>query len=118
MSPVKEHRYPDSSVFYRTLTRSLPLIVRGEGCWLVDERGTRYLDACGGAFAANLGHGLREIADAIGAQAAKIAYVNGTAFTSEPAEELAAELASLCPRGLDKAYFLSSGSEAVEAALK
>lgn len=118
MRNVKTYQYPDSPVFYRTLTKALPKIVRGQGCWLEDESGKRYLDACGGAFAANLGHGVAEIAQAIGEQAAKIAYVNGTAFTSEPAEELAAELSSLAPQGLDKAYFLSSGSEAVEAALK
>ncbi|MDQ2932064.1 MAG: aspartate aminotransferase family protein [Gemmatimonadota bacterium] len=92
--------------------------MRGEGCYLWDEHGRRYLDGCGGAFVANLGHGVREIADAIGAQAAKIAYVNGTAFTSEPAEALARELAALAPGDLDHIYFLSSGSEAVEAALK
>ncbi|MDQ2932521.1 MAG: aminotransferase class III-fold pyridoxal phosphate-dependent enzyme, partial [Gemmatimonadota bacterium] len=69
--------------------------MRGEGCYLWDEHGRRYLDGCGGAFVANVGHGVREIADAIGTQAAKIAYVNGTAFTSEPAESLARELAAL-----------------------
>ncbi|MBI4425482.1 MAG: aspartate aminotransferase family protein [Elusimicrobia bacterium] len=111
-------RYPDSPVFYRKLTRSFPTIVRGEGCWLVDDTGKRYLDASGGAFVANVGHGVQELADAIGAQAARVAYVNGTAFTTPAAEELAAELVKLGPRGLDKYYFLGSGSEAVEAALK
>jgi adenosylmethionine-8-amino-7-oxononanoate aminotransferase len=112
------HRYPDSAVFYRQLDREMPLITRGEGCWLIDAQGKRYLDACGGAFAANLGHGNADIAAAAAEQLSKIAYVNGTAFTSEPVEALAAELARLSPAGLDKAYFLSSGSEAVEAALK
>ena len=112
-------RYPDSHVFYRDLTRSFPRIVRGEGCYLFDDQGKRYLDACGGAYVANLGHGLTEIAQAIGAQAARVAYVNGTAFTSGPVEELAAEIVSLLPPGQEgKVYFLSSGSEAVEAALK
>jgi len=92
--------------------------VRGEGCWLYDDAGAKYLDACGGAFVANLGHGVREIADAIAEQARRVAYVNGTVFTTEPVEELAAELAALCPGDLDKIYFLGSGSEAVEAALK
>jgi len=92
--------------------------VRGEGCWLVDETGKRYLDASGGAMVANVGHGVTEIADALSAQARKVAYVNGTAFTTEPAEALASELAALCPGDLDKIYFLTSGSEAVEAALK
>jgi hypothetical protein len=112
------HAYPDSHVFYRKLTRAFPLITRGEGCWLIDEQGKRYLDGSGGAFVANLGHGLREIGDAMAAQAGRIAYLNGTAFTSEPVEALADVLADLFPAPLDKFYFLGSGSEAVEAALK
>lgn len=111
-------RYPETGVLYRALDREFPLIVRGEGCWLIDDTGRRYLDACGGAYVANLGHGVSEIADAVAAQMRRVAYVNGTAFTNEPAEELAAELRTLSPKGLDYAYFLSSGSEAVEAALK
>lgn len=112
------HRYPETGVFYRTLDRDLPLIVRGEGCWLIDAQGRRYLDACGGAYVANLGHGVSEVADAVAEQIRRVAYVNGTAFTNEPVEALAAELRTLNPKGLDFAYFLSSGSEAVEAALK
>ena len=111
------HRYPDSPVFYRDLTRELPLIVRGNGCWLEDEHGKRYLDAVSGAFAANLGHGIEAIGDAMARQAGRVAYVNGTAFTNEAVEELAARLVSMTP-GFDHAYILGSGSEAVEAALK
>jgi len=118
MSAPVERRYPDSPVFYRSLRRPLPCIVRGEGCYLYDETGKRYLDASGGAFVSNVGHGVEELSRALFEQGAKVAYVNGTAFTSPPAEELAAELATLSPSGMDKAYFLSSGSEAVEAALK
>jgi adenosylmethionine-8-amino-7-oxononanoate aminotransferase len=112
------YQYPDSHVFYRKLTRRFPLITDGEGCWLVDAEGNRYLDGSGGAFVANLGHGIREIGQAMADQAGKIAYLNGTAFTNEPVEALADELATLLPAGLDKFYFLGSGSEAVEAALK
>jgi adenosylmethionine-8-amino-7-oxononanoate aminotransferase len=111
-------RYPETGVLYRSLDREFPMIVRGEGCWLIDDSGKRYLDACGGAYVANLGHGVSEVADAVAEQIRKVAYVNGTAFTNEPAEALAAELRTLSPKGLDFAYFLSSGSEAVEAALK
>jgi adenosylmethionine-8-amino-7-oxononanoate aminotransferase len=111
-------RYPDSAVFYRKLTRTYPRIVRAEGCHLIDERGKRYLDACGGAFVVNIGHGVQAVADALSRQAREVAYVNGTAFTTTPVEELAAELAALSPGDLDQFYFLSSGSEAVEAALK
>ncbi|MEP7065806.1 MAG: aspartate aminotransferase family protein [Gemmatimonadota bacterium] len=92
--------------------------MRGEGCYLWDDQGQRYLDGSGGAFVANIGHGVREIASAIAEQASRIAYVSGAAFTTQPAEVLAAELAALTPGDLDHIYFLSSGSEAVEAALK
>ena len=107
-----------SSVFYRKLNHSLPKIVRGQGIYLYDDSGKRYLDACGGAMVASVGHGVKEIADAIGAQAAALGYVNGTMFTSQPVEDLANELTDLAPPGIERAYFLSSGSEAVEAALK
>jgi len=112
------YRYPETSVLYRSLTRSFPKIIRGEGVYLYDETGKRYLDGSGGAYVANLGHGVSEIADMVATQMRKVAYVTGTAFTNEPAEELAAELASLSPGELDKFYFLTSGSDANEAALK
>lgn len=112
------HAYPDGHVFYRRLTKTFPRIVAGEGCWLVDAEGRRYLDACSGAFVASLGHGNAEIADAMADQARRLAYVNGTAFTHDAVESLAAELAATLPGDLDYLYFLSSGSEAVEAALK
>lgn len=107
-----------SHVFYRRLTRRYPRIVRGDGCYLFDDAGRRYLDGCGGAFTVNLGHGVPEIAEAIGRQARTLAYVNGTAFSHDPVEELAAEIARLSPPGLELVYPLASGSEAVEAALK
>jgi adenosylmethionine-8-amino-7-oxononanoate aminotransferase len=115
---VTTYSYPDSHVFYRKLGHEYPRIVRGEGCWLVDERGKRYLDAVGGAYVANLGHSNPEIADAIAQQARQFGYVSGTMFTHGPVEELAAELAATLPGDLSKLYFLCSGSEAVEAALK
>jgi adenosylmethionine-8-amino-7-oxononanoate aminotransferase len=105
-------------VFYRKLDRPLPSIVSARGVWLTDEDGKRYLDASGGAMVVNAGHGVAQVADAIGRQAATVAYVNGTAFTNEPVEALAGLLAEKAPPGLDRVYFLSSGSEAVEAALK
>jgi adenosylmethionine-8-amino-7-oxononanoate aminotransferase len=107
-----------SHVFHRKLTRQYPRIVRGEGCYLFDDAGRRYLDACGGAFVANLGHGVPEIAAAVADQARTLRYVNGTAFTHDPVEQLAAEIARLSPGDLELVYPLGSGSEAVEAALK
>jgi len=112
------HRYPDGHVFYRTLTRALPLAARGEGCWIHDAEGHAWLDAVGGAFVASLGHGNTHVADAIGRQAQTLAYLNGTQFTHEPVERLASELIGRAPGDLSHAYFLGSGSEAVEAALK
>lgn len=110
--------YPHSAVFYRKLRRTYPLIVRAEGCTLYDDQGRAYLDGCGGAFVVNIGHGVREIGDAMARQAARVAYVNGTTFTHEPVESLAAALAERAPGDLDLVYFLTSGSEAVEASLK
>jgi adenosylmethionine-8-amino-7-oxononanoate aminotransferase len=115
---MPEHRYPAGNVLYRKLTKSYPLIVKGEGCWLWDEDGRRYLDACGGAFVANLGHGLSVVGDAMAEQARRVAYVNGTAFTHQASEDFAAALAARLPAGLRRVYPLGSGSEAVEAALK
>lgn len=111
-------RYPETPVLYRRLQRSFPRIVRGEGCWLFDDRGGKYLDACSGAFVSSLGHGVREIGEALALQASRLGYVNGTAFTHDSVEELAAELAGLCAPGLDKCLFLTGGGDAVEASLK
>ena len=115
---MTNYKYPDSHVFYRKLGKSFPCIVRGEGCWLFDNTGKAYLDAVGGAYVANLGHSNPEIADALARQAREFGYLSATAFTHGPVEELARELAETLPGDLDKLYFLSSGSEAVEAALK
>ena len=75
------HKYPSSHVFYRKLTREYPRIVRGDGCYLYDDRGRRYLDGSGGAYVVNVGHGVSEIAEALACQAGRVAYVSGTAFT-------------------------------------
>lgn len=110
--------YPDTHVFFRKLTARYPLVIRGEGCWLYDADGKAYLDACGGAFVSNLGHGVAEIADAMADQARRLAYVSGASLTHEAVEDFAAQLAAVAPGDLDKVYPLSSGSDAVEAALK
>lgn len=111
------HRYPDSPVFYRSLARDYPLAVRGEGCWIEDENGKRYLDAVGGAYVATIGHGVGEIGEAMARQASRLAYVSGAAFTNEAVEELCAKLVSRTT-GMDRAYIVGSGSEATEVALK
>ncbi len=112
------YQYPGSFVFYRKLNRKFPKAVRSSGSYIYDEEGNRYLDASGGAVVVNVGHSVPEIADAIASQIRELAYVNGTQFTNAPLEELAAELAEILPGTLKYSYFLSSGSEAIEASVK
>ena len=112
------HRYPETHVLYRNLARAYPLIIKGEGCWLYDSEGRNYLDGCGGAFVACLGHGVSQVVEAMADQVQRVGYVSGMAFTNEAAESLADELAGLALGDLRYFYFLSSGSDAIEAALK
>jgi adenosylmethionine-8-amino-7-oxononanoate aminotransferase len=116
--PMSPHRYPDSNVLYRKLTRDYLRIIRGEGCYLYDDRGRRYLDGCGGAYVANVGHGVSEIAEALACQAGTLAYVSGSVFTHNAVEEFATAIAGLSPGDLELVFPLASGSEAVEAGLK
>ena len=111
-----ETGYPSGHVLYRRLQKRYPRIVRGEGCWLEDAGGRRYLDACSGALVTNLGHGNAEVARAVGEQAARLAYVNGTAFTHDAVEELAAEVAALSAQGLDRTLFRSPRIRRVDRA--
>jgi len=94
-----------------------PVADHGEGIFLVDSDGRRYLDACGGAAVSCLGHGHPGIAAAIAEQTARLEFVHTGFFTSDAAEELAALISGMSP-GLDRVWYTSSGSEAVEAALK
>ena len=110
--------HPETNVFFRKLTAEYPIAVRGSGCWIEDAAGRRYLDACGGAFVVNVGHGVAAIGEAMAVQARQLAYVNGMSMTTDVVEQLATELVSLSPAGLSRVYPLSSGSDAVEAALK
>lgn len=109
-----------SSVLHRNLRTTLPVAVRGEGGFIVDENGARYLDACGGAAVATLGHGNARVVAAMKAQLDRLAYVHTSFFTTEPAERLADELVRRAPEGFGRgrAMFLGSGSEAMEAAIK
>ncbi len=92
--------------------------MRGDGIYLIDEDGRRYVDACGGAAVSCLGHGHPEIIAAIAEQAARLEYAHTGFFTSEASEDLAAVVAESSPGALDRIWFTSSGSEAIEAALK
>lgn len=105
-------------VFYRDVKRELPVIARGEGIYLYDVDGKEYLDGCSGSAVANIGHGVAEIAAAIEEQARAVAFTHLSRFVTEPSMRLAQQVAELTPSGLDRVYFVSGGSEAVEACLK
>lgn len=105
-------------VFGRHSGATPPVIASGDGCYLVDTDGKRYLDGSGGAAVSCLGHGDIEVTEAIKAQLDRIAFAHTGFFTSQPAEELADLLVAHAPSGIDRVYFVSGGSEAVEAALK
>ena len=108
----------ESHVFYRRLDRVYPTAERGEGVYLYDTEGRRYLDASGGSVVVNIGHGVAEVAQAIAEQAGQVAYVHGTMFTTQVLEEYAEALAEIVPLSHPRFFFLSSGSEAVETAIK
>ncbi|MFA7666124.1 MAG: aspartate aminotransferase family protein [Burkholderiaceae bacterium] len=105
-------------IIHRSLNRRFPVAVSGEGVWIVDADGRRYLDASGGAAVSCLGHGHPEIAAAMQAQIAQLSYAHTSFFTTEVAETLAETLIEDAPEGIRRVYFVSGGSEAVEAALK
>ena len=105
-------------VWHRHLRRTPPVAVAGSGMYLTDASGKRYLDACGGAAVSCLGHGHPDVIAAMHAQIDKLAYAHTSFFTTEVAETLADELVRTGPSGTSRVYFVSGGSEAVEAALK
>ena len=107
-----------SHVFPRHTKASLPTAASGDGPYLIDTAGKRYLDACGGAAVSCLGHTPAPVLQAVKGQLDQIAYAHTSFFTSEPAERLADSLIAKAPEGIEKVYFVSGGSEAVEAALK
>jgi adenosylmethionine-8-amino-7-oxononanoate aminotransferase len=109
---------PAGNVFPRRFDKSLPIVVKAQGVWIEDKEGRRYLDAGGGALVVSVGHGRDEVIRAIQSQVEQCYYHHATLFTSEAVEELAACLARHSPQGLDRFYFMSSGSEAVETAIK
>ncbi|MGQ9645332.1 MAG: aspartate aminotransferase family protein [Thermodesulfobacteriota bacterium] len=113
-----EYGYPKGHVFYRKLTRTYPLITHGEGIYLYDETGKRYIDGSGGALVVNIGHGQREILQRMAEQMGQVGYVHGTQFTTKSIEEYGEALGEILPKGLEKIYFLSGGSESIEAAIK
>jgi len=105
-------------VMHRSLRQTPPKAFGGEGVWLFAEDGRKILDSSGGAAVSCLGHQHPRVIEAIKKQSSKLAYAHTAFFSSEPAEELAEKLVGHEPGGLAYVYFVSGGSEAVEASIK
>jgi len=108
----------DSHFLHYNLKSIAPTVDRGEGIYLYDTNGKRYIDGSSGPLVCNIGHGVKEIGEAYAAQAEKVAYVFRSHFTSDPVEKLATLIAKMAPAGLEKVFFVSSGSEGTEMAAK
>src|ERR671926_652635 len=96
----------------------LPIIVRGEGSYVFDEHGKRYLDGLSALFCVNAGHGRAELGQAAAEQAKELGFYTNWSYAHPKSIELAARVASLAPGDLNRVFFTNSGSEAVESALK
>lgn len=96
----------------------VPVIVSGDGCYVTDQYGKRYLDGLAGLFTVQVGHGRAELADAAAAQARKLAYFPVWSFAHEPAIVLAERLASYAPGDLNRVFLTPTGGDAVESAIK
>ncbi|WP_319774380.1 aspartate aminotransferase family protein [Breoghania sp.] len=105
-------------IFGRSTRQSPPTAQTGDGCYIIDTSGKRYLDGSGGAAVSCLGHSDPDVRAAIHAQVDRIAFAHTGFFTSDAAEELADRLIAHAPDGIDRVYLVSGGSEAVEAAIK
>jgi adenosylmethionine-8-amino-7-oxononanoate aminotransferase len=107
-----------SHILHRSIGHDYPVAVSGEGIFIRDASGKDYIDASSGAAVSCLGHSNADVRAAMHAQLDKIAFAHTSFFTSEAAEQLADDLVTHAPQGLDHVFYVSGGSEAVEAALK
>jgi len=105
-------------VFHRNPKNKYPVAATGDGPYIIDRHGKRYLDASCGAAVSCLGHSDREVIEAIKAQLDQLPFAHTSFFTNKPMEALSCELVENAPAGIERVYFCSGGSEAVEAALK
>ncbi len=107
-----------TKIIHRSMRQTLPRAVAVDGIEIIDSEGRRYIDACGGAAVSCLGHGHPDVRAAMHEQIDRVAYAHTGFFTTDVAEELAQVLVQSAPAGTSHAYFVSGGSEAIEAALK
>ncbi len=111
----------NGGLFSRNFKKTFPIAVRGEGCWIIDESGRRFLDASGQAAVVSIGHGVQEIGLAMAEQSSQIAFAHTSQFHTAQAEKLAERLLAIAPPNFRKGgrvYFTSGGSEATETAIK
>ena len=118
MSEQKCGSMVENHLFYIRPTDSLPLVDHAEGIYLYDKDGNRYIDGASGPIACNIGHADPRVQQAMMEQASKVSFAYRAQFLNEPALRLSGKLADLCPGTLDKVFFVSGGSEAIEAAIK
>ena len=112
------YQHPKGNVFYRKMSHARPAVSHGEGIYLYDTNGKRYIDGSGGPMVINVGHGRSEIVEAMTQQASQVGYTHAVMFTSDVVERYSAEIAPLIPLANPRLFYLSSGSEVVEAANK
>jgi adenosylmethionine-8-amino-7-oxononanoate aminotransferase len=116
--PKPQEAWMPDHIFGRSTKGALPYAVRGDGCYIIDSTGKRYLDGSGGAAVSCLGHSDAGVRAALHEQLDALAFAHTGFFTSAPAEALADRLIANAPAGIDRVYLVSGGSEAVEAAIK
>jgi adenosylmethionine-8-amino-7-oxononanoate aminotransferase len=105
-------------VYHKTWGRDYPIAARAEGVYVFDREGRAYLDAVGGSFVVSIGHGVREVTDAMAEQARQVSFPYVGDFTTEAELHLAREVLSMAPPGMAKVFAVSGGSEANEVAIK
>lgn len=108
----------ESYLIKPVLDQEYAAITHGEGIYLFDEHGREFIDGSSGAVTASIGHGVQEIIDAMADQANKVSFVYRSQFTTEPAEKLAKKISEITPGDLNWSFFVNSGSEATETAMK
>jgi adenosylmethionine-8-amino-7-oxononanoate aminotransferase len=115
---AKQHLWMHFTRMGAYADHEVPVLVRGEGCYVWDEHGKRYLDGLAALFCVNAGHGRAELGEAAAAQAKELGFYTNWSYAHPRAIELAARIASLAPGDLNRVFFTSGGSEAVESAWK
>ena len=115
---AQRHLVPHFTKGKAWMNQSLGVIERGEGCYVYDTEGNRYLDGLAGLFCTNLGHGRQDLAAAASKQMETLGFYPTWGWANQPSIEAASMIAEVAPGDLDEVFFVSSGSEAVESALK